>query len=330
MNESISPNEGPFAKAMVVGYTVLPIISLLVTVLMTYFYWDWMVLYFIVIVFEKAHLRGSRTLMWFRCLPIWEIWCSYFPVRLEKMCDLDPTKNYIFGYHPHGIICMGAFGAFGTNGAGFKDVFPGLDVHLMTLTPWFKIPFFREFILSLGLADADKESFNYILQHGPGQSCCIPLGGAAESLDAHPGTFDLTLADRKGFIRVAMKNGATLVPTFGFGETDLFTQKVNERGSAFRDQQSKIQDAIGFAPVALTNTKLMTPFHGLVTVVTGNPIDVPMLQYPTKEQIDEYHQKYVAGLKEVFDSNKDKYAKNRKRSIAILGKYRPEKAKKTE
>eukprot|EP01134_Creolimax_fragrantissima_P004113 CFRG4113T1 len=324
------PNMGVLPKAMMILYTNLPFIGLGLTMLGLYFHFNLMMMYFLIIFFEKAHLRGSRSLTWFRCLPIWDAWCSYFPISLEKTVDLDPEKNYIFGYHPHGIISMGAFGAFATNGAGFREKFPGIDVHLMTLSPWFKIPFMREVFLSLGMADSDKESFNFILQHGPGSSCVIPLGGAAESLDAHPGTFDLTLADRKGFIRVAMKNGCSIVPCFGFGETDLYTQKDNPRGSDRRILQSKIQDTIGFAPVMLTSTKLLMPFHKSVTVVTGEPIHIPMIQHPTIEEVNMYHQQYIAGLKKVFDSKKDEYASKRKRSIAILNKYVPEKSDKRD
>ena len=27
---------------------------------------------------------------------------NYFPMTLVKTLDLDPSKNYVFGYHPHG------------------------------------------------------------------------------------------------------------------------------------------------------------------------------------------------------------------------------------
>lgn len=27
---------------------------------------------------------------------------DYFPIALVKTADLDPSKNYVFGYHPHG------------------------------------------------------------------------------------------------------------------------------------------------------------------------------------------------------------------------------------
>jgi 2-acylglycerol O-acyltransferase 2 len=52
----------------------------------------------------------------------------------------------------------------------------------------------------------------------------IVIGGATESLRAHPGTADLTLKRRLGFIKIAIREGADLVPVFSFGENDIYDQ----------------------------------------------------------------------------------------------------------
>ena len=77
--------------------------------------------------------RGGRRINFMRRLPIWRYMCDYFPIKLIKTTDLNPSKNYIFGYHPHGVISSGAFGSFGTEGAGFSQLFPGITPHLLTL-----------------------------------------------------------------------------------------------------------------------------------------------------------------------------------------------------
>ena len=43
-----------------------------------------------------------------------------------------------------------------------------------------------------------KQSCSNILKSGPGSAITIVVGGAAESLNAHPGTADLTLRKRSG------------------------------------------------------------------------------------------------------------------------------------
>ena len=45
-------------------------------------------------------------------------------IRLIRTVELDQTKNYIFGSHPHGLLCSGMFGAFATEGADVGKLFP--------------------------------------------------------------------------------------------------------------------------------------------------------------------------------------------------------------
>ena len=72
-----------------------------------------------------------------------------------------------------------------------------------------------------GVASVSKSSCHNILSQGPGSAITIVVGGAAESLSAHPGTADLTLKKRYGFIKMAIRAGADLVPVFSFGENDV-------------------------------------------------------------------------------------------------------------
>lgn len=55
---------------------------------------------------------------------------DYYPISLEKTVDLDPCKNYIFGYHPHGFIPEGLVISFGTKVLGFQNKFPGITPHI--------------------------------------------------------------------------------------------------------------------------------------------------------------------------------------------------------
>ena len=44
-----------------------------------------------------------------------------------------------------------------------------------------------------------------------------------------PGTFNVVLGRRKGFVRLALQTGASLVPVVSFGENDMFQVRCVKR-----------------------------------------------------------------------------------------------------
>ena len=79
---------------------------------------------------------------------------------------------------------------------GFSQAFPGIKPHLLTLETNFRAPFYRDILLWMGVCSVSKQSCQNILGQGGGSAITIVVGGAAESLSAHPGTADLTLRKR--------------------------------------------------------------------------------------------------------------------------------------
>jgi 2-acylglycerol O-acyltransferase 2 len=152
----------------------------------------------------------------------------------------------LFGYHPHGIIAMGAVCTFASEGNGFSKLYPGIKPSLGTLASNFRIPFHRDYILAQGLCSVSRKSCKAVLSSGPGRSMAIVVGGAAESLVSRPGTINLVLKKRLGFVRIAVETGASLVPVLSFGENDMFKQVKNEDGSFIRTFQKKTQQILGF------------------------------------------------------------------------------------
>lgn len=174
--------------------------------------------------------RGGRTIESVRDCFLWKHFASYFPVNslLSSPITLDHKKNYIFAVYPHGVIGIAATVDFRSNHGNFKKYFPSHVAHSITLPFNFYLPFYREIILAIGSCSSSKESIEYLLSdpkggHGVG---IIP-GGAAEAQYAEPGgIYKLVFKERKGFIKLALKHGTSIIPSFGFGEIDLF-EKVN-------------------------------------------------------------------------------------------------------
>src|SRR6266702_7995248 len=105
---------------------------------------------------------------------------------------------------------------FASDSTSFSSGFPGVRPHLLTLTSNFTIPFYREILLLMGVCSVSKRSCERILRKGNGSAITIVVGGAAESLSAHPGTADLTLRRRCAVCSVPVDAEQTGVFRLGF------------------------------------------------------------------------------------------------------------------
>ncbi len=150
----------------------------------------------------------------------------------------------------------------------------------------------------MGMIDASRESLDHCLQNGI--SVAVVVGGAAEALDARPGTYDLTLSHRFGFIRLAMENGASLIPVFTFGENDVYKQLVpNPPNSLIRRVQDRLLDWLGFS-MPLVHGVGFLPLRRPIVTVVGRPIPVPHLPNPTLQQILEVLDRYTEELRSIY------------------------------
>ena len=272
----------------------------------------------------------------FRNLFIWRAYARYFPIKLHKTCDLQPTfpspspssssssssknkasastdgPNYIFGYHPHGICALGSFGGLATNGCGFDQLFPGIKVSLLTLINNFQIPFYREYLMAAGLSSVSRKNALKLLQKK--LSICIVIGGASEALHAGAGTSDLILLKRKGFVKLALEVGNVgLVPIYAFGENDLYTVVDVKKKSILYKFQLWSKKTFGFTiPIFFARCVFnydwgMLPFRKPINVVFGKPIMVPKIENYTQQDVDHYHALYVKELETIFNENKKQF-----------------------
>eukprot|EP00013_Stygamoeba_regulata_P029556 CAMPEP_0177648162 /NCGR_PEP_ID=MMETSP0447-20121125/10683_1 /TAXON_ID=0 /ORGANISM="Stygamoeba regulata, Strain BSH-02190019" /LENGTH=341 /DNA_ID=CAMNT_0019150789 /DNA_START=74 /DNA_END=1099 /DNA_ORIENTATION=- len=285
--------------------------------------WPLLIVYLVYFYFDKSPQTGGRKWMWVRRMPVWRLCRDYFPARLVKTVELDPKQSYLFGYHPHGIISVGAFLNFATEATGFSTLFPGVDLRVLTLKMNFLSPFIREYWLSFGFCDVSRESIRALFKQG--SSPMIVVGGAREALDAHPKATQLTLICRKGFVREALLAGASLVPVFAFGENDLYDQLENKRGSILRERQEKLMRWFGFSMPLFQGRGVFNYTFGILpqrrplTAVVGAPIPLPKLENPSREQILKYHTIYVEALRQLFEDHREKYAQPGTEDFQVVG-----------
>ncbi|RAQ98799.1 diacylglycerol o-acyltransferase 2a [Stemphylium lycopersici] len=294
--------------------------------------WPILLPYTVYVLFSNAGTSGELSFRSerLRRLPIWSLFASYFPARLHRSQELEPTRKYIFGYHPHGILSHGAFAAFATEALGFSQLFPGITNALLTLDSNFRYPIYREYALRLGMASVSRESCENILSkggpnnEGMGRAITIVVGGARESLDARPGNIKLVLQRRKGFVKMAIRTGADLVPVLSFGENDVYDQVDTESHPYIHKFQMLVKKFMGFTvPIfharGVFNYDVgMMPYRRPINIVVGRPVRVVQDKHPDNDYINQVHQQYVDELMRIWNEHKDTFAKHRTGELEIV------------
>lgn len=290
------------------------------------------IIYLVSILFATDAVDGKlrRRKEWVRRLPIWRYFADYYPAKLHKTHELLPTRKYIFGYHPHGIISHGAWAAFATEALGFSEKFPGITNSLLTLDSNFRLPLYREYVFSMGVLSVSKESITNILTRGGrngegmGRAVTIVVGGARESLEAQPRTTRLIINERKGFVKLAIRTGADLVPVMAFGENDLYDQLDPHKHPWLHGLQRHVLRVWKFTVPLLHGRGIfnydvgMMPYRRPLNIVVGRPIKVVQADNPDNAEVDRLHELYVEELRAVWDRYKDEFARDRIEEMEFL------------
>jgi 2-acylglycerol O-acyltransferase 2 len=220
----------------------------------------------------------------------------YFNGRLVKTAEIDTTKQYIFGYHPHGILPLAAMWA--TNSPSWKMFQTTRDTITLIASHLFRIPVTREFLSAAGAREVSKQSFQYAL--GQGRSVVLVPGGMKEMRQSLSTTNEIVVCrSHKGFVKMAITHGVDLVPMFSFGETKLLD-------CAFPELQKFCWSKLGIPfPLFIGRWNLPIPRPQQVTILVGPAIPVMKNPEPTQEEIDTICDLYFDTLQTMFEQNKE-------------------------
>ncbi|KAI9299184.1 diacylglycerol acyltransferase [Neoconidiobolus thromboides FSU 785] len=293
---------------------------------LNYYFKLFVAIYTIYMLLDPSPKRGGRSNYYCKTSAYWKYYATYFNSKLIKTCDLNPDKKYIFGYHPHGLIGLGALCNFASNGTNFMDLFPNLSLKVATLPINFYLPFYRDFFLLMGLIDCDKKSLNFVLNELK-QSVLIVVGGAKEAMISNPGKADLILNDRYGFIKLAIVNGADLVPVYNFGENHLYYIYELNQNKILKWIQTYLKTTYGFYLPLIQGRTPFTENWGFMprrvqcTTIVGKPIKVKQEDEPSVETIKYYHELYTNGLKEIYEEYKEQYPPEKDMPVPELKLY---------
>ena len=144
--------------------------------------------------------------------------CADYFGRFEVRASapIDPSAQYFVGCHPHGTLI---FQRTFWRSSLLDPIFPSARLRMLGASILFRIPIIREMTLWFGAVDASKANCEALLRQG----CTVVVypGG----IDEMPLTGDgagsaVRLRTRTGFIRLAIKSGVPVLPTFCFGELE--------------------------------------------------------------------------------------------------------------
>ena len=136
------------------------------------------------------------------------------------------------------------------------------------------------------------------------------------------------LNKRKGFIRIALESGASVVPVFCFGETELFETFLPDphswvaKAQAFSHRYWGTSQPI-FRGTGVFSNSGMLPLRRELTTVVGAPLPPPAWEGPVGGEeynaaVELYHKQYVEALQGLFDEWKDKCDPERAGDLKIV------------
>jgi 2-acylglycerol O-acyltransferase 2 len=157
-----------------------------------------------------------------------------------------------------------------------------------------------------------------------GRAITIVVGGARESLDAQPYSLRLVLKRRKGFVKMAIRTGADLVPVLAFGENDLYDQFQADSHPKIHKFQLLVKKLLGFT-IPLFHARGvfnydvgLMPYRRPLNIVVGRPVMVAQAANPKQEDIDRVHEEYVTELERLWETWKDEFAPRRKSELQFV------------
>lgn len=232
---------------------------------------------------------------------------------------LDPSQQYLFAIAPHGVY--GVCRAFSGGSGCFCKLFPGIVARWGAFSVGFYIPGVREFSLAAGCVDASKEVLRGVVAR---HENIMLLPGGIDEMGLTDGTSletKLVLLDRKGFTKLALETGCSIVPAFCFGEKWLH-EAVHPPPwlSRFLYRLFRVSGTIpkGRGPTFLG--KLGVP----IGLVWGQPIVVDQKDFlklskeERKRLLDKTHLQVQSAIQDIFDRHKASFGYSKQETLRFV------------
>eukprot|EP01116_Phalansterium_solitarium_P002150 TRINITY_DN1200_c0_g1_i1.p1 TRINITY_DN1200_c0_g1~~TRINITY_DN1200_c0_g1_i1.p1 ORF type:complete len:430 (+),score=143.52 TRINITY_DN1200_c0_g1_i1:166-1455(+) len=238
----------------------------------------------------------------------------YFPITLHRTVWLDPTRRYLFGYHPHGCYSFGLFTMCFARISGWSTLFPHVRCVMAVANSLLCIPLLSTVFGWLGFIPSSKYRMMGAVEQG--FNIALVPGGIAEMIEgATDGDDEIVfLRARKGFVHFAIQNGMNLVPVYGFGENRTFyryTFMKRLRQFISRKMRVTLQLFSG-------RWKTLIPYNVPIDVVVGTPIFVRQNYNPSEFEVNQLLERYIHELVRLFEMHKVNFPEYARKRLVVL------------
>lgn len=232
---------------------------------------------------------------------------AYFPT---KVIVADPEafktdRGYLCGFEPHSALPLALPVAFATCSQLLPKELRG-RTHGLASSICFSAPLIRHLYWWLGVRPISRQWIGKLLDQK--HIAVLVPGGVQEVLYMEHGKEVMYLSTRTGFVRLAIKHGAPLVPVFAFGQTRTYDWVRPGPPLVPNWLVERVSRTFGAVPIGMFGRYGSSmPHRAPMTVVIGRPIEVPQMDEPPKELVEQLLQRFIEEIKGLYERYKDKY-----------------------
>lgn len=230
--------------------------------------------------------------------------CDYFDFECvhettdEKLLQIlnemkKQGRSCLFVGAPHGVVSFGGICAGADADPRFNSLVTAAAGAVLAT------PIVKHVVGVFGLIDASAPSLTkHLARGGVEGSVVLYAGGIAELFKCSTTEERLYLKARKGFIKLALRTGADVIPQYFFGNTSVLSIIQNR----FLETLSRKYQ------VSLTifwgRWGLPIPRQHKIMYVRAPPMGMPHIKNPTDEDVDKWHKKYMDEISRIFEKYK--------------------------
>jgi len=215
-------------------------------------------------------------------------------------------KRYIVAVQPHGVISFVGL-------CSWVSAPPDLRrIKTAAASAVLHTPILKHIMGIFGLTDASAANIRKVFKNeGVDGSVVIYIGGIAELFKSCLEEERLYISNRKGFVKIALREGVDIVPAYFFGNTSVLS--VLKHGP-LADLSRKLGASLTWF---WGKYHLPIPRDHMLLYARGKPLGLPHIPEPTNADIDKYHALYVSEVKRLFESYKEKLPQYKHKQLFI-------------